>query len=334
MYHRRRDRLARSMALAMLGLAVLVGAVGPDPRAIAVRALHAQDVEIDAIGYRLAVANAALCPAGGHAPGFSFHTLGQYAPDYRAAAAAMFGLGVQPAVLSVAPASPAERAGLREGDDILSVDGVSVAAGTIGRRADYAPTAAALALVRRGVADGVARVAIRRGTVTQTIEIRAARACASIFQVVTDGAMNGAADGTYVQISSDLVALAQSSDERAALLAHELAHNILRHRVRLDALSVDRGILAGLGRSGALIRATEIEADRLSVHLLAAAGYDPAKGAAVWQALAARRPQLLNTTHPGWRERERLMAIERARIAAGQGLPADLVAKIASTGQP
>src|SRR3546814_10543788 len=61
----------------------------------------------------------------------------------------------------------------------------------------------------------------------------------------------------------------------AAPIAHELAHNILRHRERLEAKGVNYGLLSGIGRNVGYFRQTELEADILSVSLLANANYDP-----------------------------------------------------------
>ena len=69
----------------------------------------------------------------------------------------------------------------------------------------------------------------------------------------------------------------------AVVVAHELAHNILRHRARLDAAGISRGLFAEVGRNGRLIRRTEDEADLLGLHLLRNAGYDPASAPRFWR---------------------------------------------------
>ena len=55
----------------------------------------------------------------------------------------------------------------------------------------------------------------------------------------------------------------------AAVLAHEFAHNVLKHRAWHEANG---------GRKRASVRLTEREADRLSPWLLANAGLDPRGG--------------------------------------------------------
>jgi predicted Zn-dependent protease len=146
--------------------------------------------------------------------------------------------------------------------------------------------------------------------------------------------VNGEADGRYVQVSTEMAALAQSRDELAALLAHELAHNILGHRQRLDALHVDRGLFAPFGRNARLIRETEAEADRFSIHLMAHAGYAPEAALAFWERVRhATRGMAGSPTHPPWRERLQMMQaecdrIKAAGIAGTAALPADLASKL------
>jgi hypothetical protein len=74
---------------------------------------------------------------------------------------------------------------------------------------------------------------------------------------------------------------------------------------------VSRGLLAGLGRNARLIRATEREADRLGVYLLARAGYDPHKALGFWlRARAAAPASDWDFTHPPWGQRLALVEAE------------------------
>ena len=61
----------------------------------------------------------------------------------------------------------------------------------------------------------------------------------------------------------------------------------------LDAAGVDRGRFKELGRSARLFRQTEAEADRLSVWLLAGAGYDPEAAARFWRKFGRRKGRRL-----------------------------------------
>lgn len=297
--------------------------------------LHAQDVEIEAVGFRLATLNSNLCSNGWN-PGFSVHTLEQYGGSYRAAAARMFNLHDRAGVMSVVAGSPAAAAGLREGDSLERIDAFDLPrADRLPAQATFDRTRQAQQAIAQAFGDGEATLNVERAGKDIALKIAATRACPSIFQVVPGATMNGEADGDYVQVSSDLVSLAQSDAELAALLAHELAHNILRHKVRLDSMHVDRGLLAAFGRNARLIRATEAEADRLSIYLMARAGLAPASAVGFWNRVRLdTRSIWSDPTHPRWSERLRLMQQECDRIAAARApaadvaLPADLAARI------
>ncbi len=89
-----------------------------------------------------------------------------------------------------------------------------------------------------------------------------------------------ALSGGYVYITRGMLALLNSEDELAAVLAHEVAHVVARHvAVRRARFPDDGENPIDRHRRGQFTQAQEGEADRLGIGYLAAAGYDP--GAAV-----------------------------------------------------
>ncbi|WP_285712278.1 hypothetical protein [Erythrobacter oryzae] len=120
------------------------------------------------------------------------------------------------------------------------------------------------------------------------------------------------ANGTRVIFGMGSPAYAYDEPVFAALVAHELAHNVLGHDAWLDRN----------GRKPKNVRRIEREADRLVPWLLANAGYDPAAGADFMTRWGKEHDAglKLRRTHDGWDERAENMAAEvplvRAAMAA------------------
>jgi predicted Zn-dependent protease len=164
--------------------------------------------------------------------------------------------------------------------------------------------------------DGVARVGVLRGDARMTLTVQGERGCATVFQGAPRQSRNATADGVTVNVNVGLIDYVRDDDELAAVMAHEFAHNILRHRDRLNAAHVSRGVL-GVGRDNDAIRQTEIEADRLGVYLMERAGYDPAAAVRFWSRYGPHPLNFLRSRdHPAWQERVRLMEAEIAKIRA------------------
>ena len=100
------------------------------------------------------------------------------------------------------------------------------------------------------------------------------KGCRTLVEVWADDGLSARSDGRAVAVSYGFVE-SVSDNDIAVVLAHELAHAILEHRRRLSEAGVDKGFFGEFGKDRRLSRQAEIEADRLSVHLLANAGYDP-----------------------------------------------------------
>jgi predicted Zn-dependent protease len=96
----------------------------------------------------------------------------------------------------------------------------------------------------------------------------------------------------------------------AAALAHELAHNWLGHRARLDLT----------GRSWGQVKATEREADRLSVWILANAGFDPQAAIRFFERWGPKHDLGIFSSpdHDRWKTRVKRITAEIARLRAAQ----------------
>jgi predicted Zn-dependent protease len=150
--------------------------------------------------------------------------------------------------------------------------------------------------------------------------------CEFGFKLVEDGTINAFADGSNVNITTGIMALADSDDAVASVLAHEYAHNVLGHvastqrnvaigsiggalaQQALASQGIELGNLSDLGGQYALLRyskAFEQEADHVGLYIAERAGYDIDSMPDIWRRMAATDPQGIYTatTHPTYPER-------------------------------
>ncbi|MDF7774428.1 M48 family metallopeptidase [Sphingomonas sp. AOB5] len=305
------------LLLAAIFLATATDSLATAAEPEGLRAQQHFDQILTGIGYRLATHGGDLCDRQVPLPGFTIHDLSQYAGSQQDEARTTFGFTDAPLILTIAPASPAAAAGLRTDDAIVKIDGRPLPAAPPGARKSYDRMSVLLGLIDDAAADRTLDLEIRRDSRAMTLRILAPLGCASRFQTAINPSARSRADGTYVEITTGMMGFAGTEEQIAAVIAHEMAHNILRHRERLDAKGIRRGMLGQFGRSARLVRQTEIEADRLSVYLMDRAGYDPQAIVTFWERFGKWNPLgfLDAPTHQSPRDRIELITAEIARIA-------------------
>lgn len=287
---------------------------------LALKALQMLDQSMHATGYRLVSANAAYCKETVPHLGIMLHDLNQY--GNKDAARLVHGFASNIAINSVAPGSPAAAAGLQVGDDLIAIDenlleNMAVDDELFAKEEpEYRRIAAIKTMLMETAADGSAKLSIRRDSLRQEIVLTPKRTCASQFQIRVSKKRDASADGKIVSISSTLAEYVLDDDELAAIAAHELAHNLLKHRDRLNAQKVNRGFFGQFGKSAGRIKAIEIEADRLSVWLMANAGYDPQAAIRFWTRYGKQHGKGIfsASTHYRWKKRVRLFEEEIGKM--------------------
>ncbi|WP_420479891.1 M48 family metallopeptidase [Brevundimonas sp. FT23028] len=126
-----------------------------------------------------------------------------------------------------------------------------------------------------------------------------------------------------IGVTTSLLALVRNDDQLAAVLGHEVGHVVARHAAERYSTNAAAGLvlsgvqgaagdygqaagaIGGLGAQlGVLLpfsRRDELEADRLGVDYMHAAGYRPAESIALWRLMAQQRqgsnPEFAST-HP------------------------------------
>jgi len=249
-----------------------------DTAAVRLERLTNLDVRVADVAWKLALANADLCPVNRLRAGWTLQSAGQYGAALRPLAEARYGLaGDLPGILAAPPGSPAAEAGLAPGDLILSVNGQALAEGQAAAVESYDGLQANAATLDGALARGPATLTVRRAGAVRELTVRPVLACAWPTQIEVTGTFRSRTDGRHIFISDGMANLAQNEDELAFVLAHELAHAVLEHRTQPDVTGVRGGLNWALSMRRGLSLGAEADADRLGLFLLARAGFDPAR---------------------------------------------------------
>lgn len=301
-------RAALAAALALLSAPALADLA--DDRA-GLAKLQAEDVRLQAIGWKLAAGNARFCDAR-PAIGLLLQDMANYERPARMRAAA--GIAGDIAVEAAVPGAPAAIAGLAPNAEIVSIDGRAMAALPAAKAGDWRRLTGLHDAIDAALArDGTVAIAWRDGPNVREAVIPGVAACPTRFELLDRGG-RASADGSRVVMGREFIAFRYPEDELAAVLAHEFAHNLLAHRKWLK----------GAGRKAKNIRLTEREADRLMPWLLANAGYPTDAAVRFFEKWGPGNDGWIfrAPTHDGWDERAEFAADELpeiARLMASEG---------------
>jgi hypothetical protein len=241
---------------ALLALALAAASPG---RAQPVDELQRADALVQTIGWKLSQANARFCPRAAPGIGLLLGDAQTFADP--ALARAAYGLSGDIAVAAVATGSPAEAAGLAANAVVTAVAGAPV--GPAPRKGSWDRVWALQSRLEQTAAqDGQVSLTLADG---RAVTVVAAPSCGVRF-ILDDAKDNAGATRSQVRIGRQaLDQLGWDPAMVAAVLAHELAHAALDHETRLENGK----------RTTEAVRRTEREADRLSVWIMANAGYEP-----------------------------------------------------------
>lgn len=294
------------------------------------------------VSYQIYRANAEFCDKTRYVSGFAY----QNRPYLHKGA-----LGDRIAyVTEVYEDSPAEKAGLRVGDRIITVNGHHV--GRKGLRDHFAKS------YEKGGetnAFGVDRGGNDKGDPIEMVELEVGqtRNCDYPFHIKPDNKVNAYTDGKKIVFTTGLLKFADTSEELAFVFSHELAHIIHKHVSKSQtntfigagigaAVGTALGALldAGLSRSsgGKKVRTTnyaerlgtvgmaagaikgrlayspefEGEADYIGVYLMGRAGYKLDNVAEFWRRMGAKHPQAIMHSVTHQPTAKRFVAVEKA----------------------
>ncbi len=276
----------------MLALALLAAAPAPlSAVAEGLKLLHSFDLRISVLTDRLAISGIAYCSK--HVPrmGLIFEDAALYQEPERSVAGRLYGLKSYPMI--VYPQNLA-------GTEVFAIDGQPIWAvdpKNLRSRIDQIEKAAEQAATMLNT--------LHIGQVAQ-LPVSGPPGCPSRAQVIPARGRLAKADGEIIQIGTATIQQTKSDDELAFVIAHEMAHNILGHQALLD----------WMGRKPATIRATEIDADRLGLKLMKAAGFDPHAAATFWARYGRGLGEgiLSDGSHMRGKERVAFLSAEAAKL--------------------
>lgn len=310
----------------------LAAAEAPLPaRVQAFQAVRAADLELATIGYRLATGNVALCQLKQAQFGMPLQAITQFDANERADARTALGFAAVVVIEAVVPDSPSAQAGLRAGDSLLTIDGVPQPTLAQARGAvDIADRDSAQAALNRGGPTRARVLRVLRGGVTQQATITPRPGCRLVPELLVGTGLQAQSDGVHLQIGDGYLDR-YDADTVAIVVAHEMAHNILHHYDQLRRARTCRTDANDMRR-------TEGEADRLSVALLANAGYDPMLPTRFWHGRSGGLHLFSHDRdHGSAADRETQVGVAAATLrhtSHGVFYPPDFPQMLASTGRP
>lgn len=138
--------------------------------------------------------------------------------------------------------------------------------------------------------------------------------CLPAIVIEPGSGLNAHAQRGRVTISRPLIDLADTDDQLALVVAHEMAHLLLRHD-DYSAMSLNKS----------MAHQEELQADYVGLYLVARAGFLPQVAVELWPKLGAQQPGLVagGAMHPGLTERYRILHGTCREIEAKEraGLP-------------
>lgn len=322
-------------------LAALQGCVAPTTRAvqtddvavaleakkqreIALQSLFESDRRLQNIAGKLLSAAVPLC-AEKTRPYLGAFVANKYSfeKDMQDAAASLWSANEVLKIMYTTEGSPAAVSGLVPGDIPVSVNGQSAPVGeeAIKRFQEL--------LSEQAKQGNTLQLKILRNDREQIISITLDKTCDYPVVLGGDDALNAYADGQRIVILKGLMRFLSNDNEIAMIVAHELAHNVMKHIDAqqtnymigsiFDILAAAYGVnTQGLfGNAAALTysREFEAEADYVGLYIMARAGLPIDDTPHIWRRMAAEHPTAigkagLTASHPA--TPERFVGMEKA----------------------
>ena len=278
--------------------------------------LRQKDLRLATYVYRLSVANASLCSDRMPQTGLVLQSVDEFDPAIRADATRSFGFYAPISVEGVIAGSPADIAGVKPNDGILEINDHKVGEGETSSRPTIAKRDSANAFMEALPPVSPINLTLRDHEHGFVARMQPVAGCRVRAELLMNDNATALSDDQTIQIGA---AFFDRLDDAslAVVLAHEMAHQVLKHGALMESKGVHRGFLGEFGKSSRLVRETEDQADRYSIHLLANAGFDPEIGPKFWRGSgrALDHGILRSATHSPSTERAANMEDEIRKLA-------------------
>ena len=268
---------------------------------IAAQEMVAEQKRLTRVYRRLATTAYALC--GEHVgPRIAAYEMVKPKGDIGETFAKVYGIKERPTLLFTLEGGPADQAGLKARDVIMTVNGVSTA-----------DKAALGELTAKLSQEATIVFGVERDGAPMNFTVQPERACRYSARLSPGQSINAFADGNNIMVARGMMSFAKDDDELALVLSHEMAHNAMKH-IEAKQQNVGMGVLADLaavllsrGRSSnsnfaqlagnAYSQEFEAEADYVGLYIMANAGMSIADAPKFWRRMAAAHPANIKTNH-------------------------------------
>ena len=258
------------------------------------------------VGYPILKNNSDLCGDDIHyRMGAGWSSIEEYNNEWKEAAASVLGLDNKLRFVSVNEITPAGKAGIKNGDIIVSINGLEPG----DSKRDYDRFSRDYNKLQKD--NSFAEITVQRDEELINFNFDLDRLCNYPILLGASDAVNAYANGSNIVIERGMMRFVEDDIELGLVIAHELGHNVMKHMDKkmsnyamgsiLDIAAAAYGVNTGglFGESGAMIFSQEFEneADYVGLYYMQRAGLDITDAGDFWRRMAAEHPGAIRSNH-------------------------------------